>query len=88
MVGFRGKLSDEDIADVEVVRDVAMATIYWLSIYGAHWCHLANMTEASMCGGNAALSIITLTTCFHYYSHLFAFVFQANVFKLEDVDEV
>jgi len=46
------------------------------------------MTEASMCSGNAALSIITLTTCFHYYSHLFAFVFQANVFKLEDVDEV
>jgi len=29
----------------------------------AHWCHLTNMTEASMCGGDAALCQITLTTC-------------------------
>ena len=36
-VGFFGvKLSDEDIADFEVLRDVAMATILWLSIYGVH----------------------------------------------------
>ena len=30
---------------------------FWLSIYGgAHWRHLANTTEPSMCGGDAALS--------------------------------
>jgi len=35
--GFSGvKLYDEDIANFQVVRDVAMATIFWLSIYGMH----------------------------------------------------
>jgi len=34
--GFGVKLSNEDIADFEVLRDVAMATIFWLSIYGVH----------------------------------------------------
>jgi len=29
-------LSDQDIADFEVLRDTAMATIFWLSIYGVH----------------------------------------------------
>jgi len=38
---FRVKLSDEDIANFEVLRDVAMATFFWLSIlafyiWGAH----------------------------------------------------
>jgi len=33
---FRVKLSDEDIADFEVLRDVGTATIFWLSIYGVH----------------------------------------------------
>jgi len=28
------KLFDEDIADFEVLRDVATTTIFWLSIYG------------------------------------------------------
>jgi len=32
-------------------------------IWGAHWRHLKNMTEPSMCGGDAALRQITLTTC-------------------------
>jgi len=32
-------------------------------IWGAHWRHLANTTELSMCGGDAALCQITLTTC-------------------------
>jgi len=35
--------------NAEVLRDVAMATIVWLSVYGllrsAHWHHLANTTE-------------------------------------------
>jgi len=29
----------------------------------AHWRHLANTTEPSVCGGDAALCQITLTTC-------------------------
>jgi len=33
-------------------------------IWGAHWCHLKNTTEPSMCGGDAALCQITLTTCY------------------------
>jgi len=32
----------------------------------AHWCHLANTIEPSVCGGDAVLCQITLTTC--YYS--------------------
>jgi len=31
-------LFDEDTADFEVLRDVAMATIFWLFIYGVHIC--------------------------------------------------
>jgi len=38
-------------------------------IWGAHWCHLKNMTEPSMCGGDAALCQITLTTCYSCYHH-------------------
>jgi len=30
---------------------------------GAHWRNLANTTEPSVCGGDAALCQITLTTC-------------------------
>jgi len=30
---------------------------------GAHWHNLVNTIEPSMCGGNAAFSQITLTTC-------------------------
>ena len=33
---FGAKLSDEDIAYFEVLKDIAMATIFWLSIYGVH----------------------------------------------------
>ena len=32
-------------------------------VWGAHWRHLKNTTEPSMCGGDAALCQITLTTC-------------------------
>ena len=51
---FGVKLSDEDIADFEVLRDVAMATILAFYVWGAHWRQLANTTEPSMCGGHAA----------------------------------
>jgi len=33
-------------------------------IWGAHWRHLKNTTEPSMCGGDVALCQITLTTCY------------------------
>jgi len=33
----------------------------------AHWRHLANTIPLSVCGGDAALCQITLTTCYHYY---------------------
>jgi len=35
-------------------------------IWGAHWRHLANTTEPSICGGDAALCQITLTNCYYY----------------------
>ena len=54
-----------DTADT-LQLDVAMATSFSLSIYrpiwGAHWRYLANTYEPSMCGGDAALRQITLTT--------------------------
>ena len=34
---------------------------------GTHWRHLANMTEPSMCVGDAAFCRITLTTCCYRY---------------------
>jgi len=33
---FGVKLSDEDTAEIECLRVVAMATIFWLSIHGVH----------------------------------------------------
>jgi len=42
-------------------------------IWGAHWRHLKNTTEQSMCGGDAALCPITLTTCFIHGTFLNAF---------------
>jgi len=61
----------------EVLRDVAMATNFGTQfsiiaitgsmafcISGAHWRHLANTTEPSVCGGDAALRQVTLTTCY------------------------
>ena len=60
-------LSHKDIAEIEVVTDVAMTTIWAFYMWGAHWRHPANMTELSVCGGDAALCQITLTTCYYYY---------------------
>ena len=64
------KLSDEDIADFEVLIGMLpwqpFLTFY---IWGAHWRHLKNTTEPSMCGDDVALCQITLTTCY-YYSNL------------------
>ena len=30
------------------------------------WRHLANTTELSMCGGDATLCQVTMTTCYYY----------------------
>jgi len=49
-----------DIADTLHLRDVAMATMFWLSMCRVH----NGATEPCICGGDAALCQITLTTCF------------------------
>jgi len=36
-------------------------------IWGAHWHHLKNTTESSICGGDAALCQITLITCYDFF---------------------
>jgi len=63
---FGVKLSDEVIADYEVLRNIVIHGNHFLAFYiwGAHWRHLANTTEPSVCGSDAALCQITLTTCF------------------------
>ena len=46
-----------DTADTLHLRDIAMGITTTLAFYiwGAHWRHLANTTEHSMCGGDVAL---------------------------------
>jgi len=41
-----------------------LTRIYYM---GSHWCNLANMTETSMCGGNAAFCQITPDNSYCYY---------------------
>ena len=65
MFDYRGGFSGSsypmhgDIADFDVRRDVAMATIFGFLYTG---CTLAPPTV--VCGGDAALCQITLTICF------------------------
>jgi len=66
VVFLSAKLSSE-VVDFEVRRDIAVATTLAFYIWGAHWHHLANTTEPSMCDGDAALCQITLTTCYYYF---------------------
>jgi len=54
-----------DIADAVQLRDVAMATISGF-LWGAYWRNLANTTEPSMWGGDAASCQITSTTSYYY----------------------
>jgi len=63
--GFSGSSYPMNTADFEVQRDVSMASTLAFYIWGAHWHHLKNTTEPSMCGGDAALCQITLTTCYY-----------------------
>jgi len=57
---FGVKLSDENIADFDLLRDVAVANIFLVSIYGVH---IGAAWQMRLCGGDAALCQITLTTC-------------------------
>jgi len=59
------KLSHADIAKINVLTDVALATICLaFYIWGAYWHHVVNTSEPSVCSGDAALCKITLTTCY------------------------
>jgi len=42
---------------------------YALGARGAHWHHLINTTEPSVCGGDAAFRQITFSTCFIFSIH-------------------
>ena len=53
-VVFGVKLSDEDIADFKVLKDVAIVTVFGFQYMGYILTYLANTTEPSMCGGDAA----------------------------------
>jgi len=70
-LGF--KLSDEPIADFEVLRDVSMATISWLFIYRVHIGATWRIQLNRPCTAAIRRCQITLTTClikakFHYAS--------------------
>jgi len=39
--------------------------LFGILYMGARWRHLANTAEPSVCGGDAALCQITLTTCYY-----------------------
>jgi len=48
-------------------------------VQGAHQRHLANTTEPSMCGGDAACCQITLATCFDSLCMTRCFLFYSTV---------
>ena len=53
-----------DIADTLQLRDVHVAIIFGVLYMGAHWHHLANLTELFVCGSDVALCQVT---CYCYY---------------------
>jgi len=53
-----------DIADTMQLSDIAMTTNFVFIHMGCTLVHLANPTEPSVSGGDAALCHITLTTCY------------------------
>ena len=52
-----------DIADTLHLRTLPWQPFFGFLCMGAHWRHLANMTEPSMFGGDAALMS-------NYFDHL------------------
>ena len=55
-----------DIVDTLHLRDLAMATIFWLSTYWVHSGATCRIRLNGLCGGDAALRQITLTTCYYF----------------------
>jgi len=64
---FRGLRYAMKTADFEVLKDVAKAIIFGFLYMGCTLRLLANTTEPFMCGGDAALCQISLTTCLFLY---------------------
>jgi len=62
-MGPRNHLLDERPEMLMNVSMEIMATIFGFLYMGSHWRHLAYTTEPSVCGSDAALCQITLTTC-------------------------
>ena len=54
-------------------------------IWGAHWRHLKNTTEPSMCGSDVALCHITLTTCFYILCMQVLHLESSNAAMAEDL---
>jgi len=67
--GFSRSCYPMKTADFEVLGDIAMATIFWLSTYGVHIGATWQIRVLSMCGGDAPLCQISLTTCWYYHHH-------------------
>jgi len=67
--GFSRSCYPMKSADFEVLGDIAMATIFWLSTYGVHIGATWQIRVLSMCGGDAPLCQISLTTCWYYHHH-------------------
>jgi len=49
----------------------------------AHWRHLPNTTEPSVCGGDAVLCEITLTACCCFFFRLFVTVLLFHVHRYQ-----
>jgi len=70
--GLKTKMTDGRCPDMSAV-DILKATQQRTELvrcecwWGAYWRNLANTTEPSMCGGDAASCQIT-TTCYDYIS--------------------
>jgi len=53
-----------DIASTLHLGTVLWQPFFGFLLWGAHWCQLANASEPFMCGSDATLCQITLTTCY------------------------
>jgi len=66
MQGFEWSADRMQILPMPYTRDVAMACMFGFLCIGCTLAPLRIMTEPSMCGSDAALCQITLTTCYYY----------------------
>ena len=58
-----GRYTQSDSARAEPIR---YGCRFWCTKWGANWRNLANTSEPSECGADAALCQIILTTCFFF----------------------